>query len=105
MAPATPSLMFCLQFFLLQLLLLASHRTTLAQNIQLSDNYYCGANWFDASKNCHRHCPSGDNGDCADLGIGWQCFQFTGCYIPPEENDDGEEAQVSRKLKSKTRCC
>jgi len=25
------------------------------------------------------------------LGIGWQCFQFTGCYVPPVDEDDDEE--------------
>ena len=74
----------------LLLLFLTSLKTTQAQS-QLSDNFYCGSTWPDAAQNCHRHCPSGDHSDCADLGVGWQCFQFTGCYVPPVEVEDQQE--------------
>ncbi len=88
-----PALMLCLKVSLLQMLLFASLKTTQAQEVQLSDNFYCGETWPDAAKNCHRHCPSGENADCSDLGIGWQCFQFTGCYVAPVEVEDEEEEE------------
>jgi len=63
--------------------------------MQLSDNFYCGSTWPDAAQNCHRHCPSGNHDDYLDLGVGWKCFQFTGCYVPPAPDEDSEEEDAS----------
>ena len=68
---------------------------TRAQDVQLSDNYYCGKSWPDAAQNCHKHCPSGAHSECADLGNSnspedeeWKCYTFTGCYVEPVDEED-----------------
>ena len=43
-----------------------------------SKDYSCGRDWVSASIGCHKHCASGDDNDCADLGVGWGCYIFTG---------------------------
>jgi hypothetical protein len=91
---------------LLQLLLfITSLKTTQAQSQQLSDNFYCGSNWPDAAKNCHRHCPSGEHSECADLGVGWQCFQFTGCYVPPVDVEDEDEDEDEQDVAASNQYC
>ena len=41
-----------------------------------SDAYYCGTDWWDATTNCHQHCPGGIDGECAR---GQKCFADTSC--------------------------
>lgn len=75
--------MLCLR---ISFLLFFASQQTQAQDEQVSDDFYCGETWSDAATNCRRRCPSGDHDDC--LGFGGRCFQFTGCYVPPEPDED-----------------
>ena len=43
-----------------------------------SKDYSCGRDWVSASIGCHKHCASGDDNECAELGVGWGCYIFTG---------------------------
>ena len=43
-----------------------------------SKDYSCGRDWVSASIGCHKNCASGDDNECAELGVGWGCYIFTG---------------------------
>jgi len=58
-----------------------------------SDDYYCGTDWMDAYNNCHKHCPTGEDAECADLnndGVQYSCQYDTACSFKDLVNDDGE---------------
>ena len=42
-------------------------------------NSYCGSDWADAWKNCPKACPGGEDAECASLGEGYKCQDYTGC--------------------------
>ena len=42
-------------------------------------DFYCGLEWADAANSCTHNCQSGKYSDCINLGIGYECFKFTGC--------------------------
>ena len=48
-------------------------------------DYSCGTDWVNAANACHRHCPSGLDKECADLGGDYGCYYFTGCKARFEE--------------------
>ncbi|KAL7542699.1 hypothetical protein ACHAXR_012004 [Thalassiosira sp. AJA248-18] len=56
--------------------------------LETSDDYYCGLTWPHAATSCPKHCPTGQDSECADaLGDNFGCFFFTGCR---EKIDNGE---------------
>ncbi|KAL7493291.1 hypothetical protein ACHAWT_002762, partial [Skeletonema menzelii] len=50
-----------------------------------SDDYSCGLDWVNAANGCSKHCPSGLDNECSDLGEGYGCYYFTGCQTRFEE--------------------
>ena len=43
-------------------------------------DFYCGKDWQSAANSCTHNCQSGKDSDCINLlGIGYECFKFTGC--------------------------
>jgi len=43
-------------------------------------DFCCGKDWQSAANSCTHNCQSGNDSDCINLlGIGYECFKFTGC--------------------------
>ena len=43
-------------------------------------DFYCGKDWQSAANSYTHNCQSGKDSDCINLlGIGYECFKFTGC--------------------------
>lgn len=85
-----------LNSLVLLILLFVAQQARAQQDVEPSDNYYCGKTWPDAAQNCHRHCPSGAHSECQGLAKQgeeeeWRCFQFTGCYEPDEDEEIEDE--------------
>ena len=62
----------------------------------ISAEHYCGKSWADAANKCHKHCPTGEDSECSGdpkLGVGYQCFYYTGCS-PKEDEDDQDEDEI-----------
>mmetsp|Transcript_30795 Transcript_30795/g.57060 ORF Transcript_30795/g.57060 Transcript_30795/m.57060 type:complete len:631 (-) Transcript_30795:46-1938(-) len=53
--------------------------------------YYCGTSWLDAASSCPKHCPSGTDAECANLGENYECYYLTGCT---EETPQGDLVHV-----------
>eukprot|EP00984_Skeletonema_dohrnii_P035692 scaffold35778_cov139-Skeletonema_dohrnii-CCMP3373.AAC.2 len=74
-----PLLIFCHVVILIVSLLLVN-----AQEDPTLD-YSCGTDWVNAANGCSKHCPTGRDEECADLGEGHGCYYFTGCKPRFEE--------------------
>mmetsp|Transcript_15713 Transcript_15713/g.33218 ORF Transcript_15713/g.33218 Transcript_15713/m.33218 type:complete len:769 (+) Transcript_15713:917-3223(+) len=62
---------------------LPSGEVTPSFSLGLSNDYFCGISWIDASTNCPKRCPTGEDFECDDLNNAGEnqygCFLFTGC--------------------------
>lgn len=58
-------------------------------------DYSCGLDWVNAANACTKHCPSGLDSECSDLGEGFGCYYFTGCQARFEELQKEQEEQAA----------
>lgn len=58
-------------------------------------DYSCGTDWVNAANSCSKHCPSGRDKECEELGVDHGCYYFTGCKARFEELKKEEEEQAA----------